>query len=215
MNPELEIDHLGLYNARLGMCPCLAWPEAFGRPPDLTGAVEAVRHWPATAVVSLMEGQEFERLGLGGLPGLLRARMPLWMHLPILDGDIPGRAWLERWRLARLVIAGMLVEGKDVVIHCLAGVGRTGLVASLCLIDAGACRGREAIERVRRAHSVHAVETPQQQEFVETYRPESILTEENVHAELARVAEDFGASEIIDENGRIDHAAAATALGKV
>jgi len=211
-NAPIEIDHLGVYNARLGMCPCPAWPAAFHRPADLTGAVEALRRWPATAVVSLMEGYEFERLGLGDLPGLLRQRVPLWMHLPIRDGDVPTPDWLERWRLARLVIAGLLVEGSDVAVHCLAGVGRTGLVASLCLIDAGACRGRDAIERVRRAHNIHAVETPEQQAFVEAYRPESILTEENVHAELARVGAEFGMPEITDENGRIDYAAA---LGQV
>lgn len=214
MNYPIEIDHLGLYNARLGVCPCPAWPAAFARPADLTGAVDAVRRWPATAVVSLMEGHEFERLGLGELPGLLRRRIPLWMHLPIRDGDIPGPAWLERWRLARLVIAGMLIEGHDVAVHCLAGVGRTGLVASLCLIDAGACRGFEAIERVRRAHTIHAVETLEQQAFVEAYRPDSILTEENVHAELARVAGEFGVPEIIDEAGRIDHAWVGSVLGK-
>jgi len=213
-NPPIEIDHLGLYNARLGMCPCPAWPAAFAQPADLGGAVDAVRRWPATAVASLMEGYEFERLGLGELPGLLRERIPLWMHLPIRDGDVPGPEWLDRWRLARLVIAGMLVEGNDVVVHCLAGVGRTGLVASLCLIDAGACRGREAIERVRRAHTVHAVETPEQQAFVEAYRPESILTEENVHDKLARLADEIDAPQIIDENGRIDPTAAATVLGK-
>ncbi|MDT8450490.1 MAG: hypothetical protein RQ847_10020 [Wenzhouxiangellaceae bacterium] len=196
------------------MCPCPAWPAVFARPTDLTGAVDALRRWPAGAVVSLMEAHEFERLGLGELPGLLRERTPLWLHLPIRDGDIPGPAWLERWRLARLVIAGLLAEGDNVAVHCLAGVGRTGLVASLCLIDAGARRGFEAIERVRRAHTVHAVETPEQQNFVEAYRPESILTEHDVHAELAQVAAEFGATEIVDGTGRIDKAVAATALSR-
>lgn len=201
-----DINYLTLHNARLGLSPCPGLPLALHQPPELAAAVETIRRWPATAVVSLMETREFERLGLSELPLLFQERIPVWMHLPIRDGDIPGPGCRKRWRLARLVIARLLLDGEDVVVHCLGGLGRTGTIAALCLMDAGICDGPEAIGRIRRAHNVHAVENDEQVAFVESYRPRPMLTRKTVDAELKRECEQPGVPELLTGDGRLDHA---------
>lgn len=183
--------------------------------PDLPAAVETIRHWPATAAVSLMELPEFERLGLSELPLLFDEKMPLWLHLPIRDHDVPGTAWLERWRLARLIIAKLLLEGKNVVIHCLGGIGRTGTVAALCLIDAGVCRGRDAIDLIRRNYNVHAIETPEQRSFVSRYRPDHVLAGASVQSGLRQLSMQMEVRSLLDDRGNLDPANTRVVLDQI
>lgn len=198
------ITPLPVLNGRLGLCACPGGRRAFLGEPNPDAGIDALARWPAAAVVTLMESRELEMLGLADLPDRLRKRVPLWLHLPIRDGDVPGQAWLERWRVARLLIGALLTEGEQVAVHCLAGVGRTGMVASLCLIDTGQAEGRSAIEQVRRVHNVHAAETLEQEAFVEGYRPEFEVSADTVHDKLADLAASAGLDPVLDENGRLD-----------
>lgn len=204
MADVIGINDLPVHSGRLGMCPCPGWPQSVSRLAELDREVEAIRRWPATAVVSLMETTEFQRLGLSELPRHFAEKMPLWLHLPIRDRDVPGVAWVNRWRLARLVIAQILLEGGNVLIHCLGGLGRTGTVAALCLIDAGRHEGQEAINEIRLAHSIHAVETSEQQRFVRNYRPQPILTETSVRSDLERIAAELEMRPMLTATGRLN-----------
>jgi protein-tyrosine phosphatase len=208
MNPDHPITPIALYNGQLGLCACPGGRQAFLGRPNPDSGIDALAQWPATAVITLMESRELEMLGLSEVPEKLQARIPLWLHLPISDVNPPGHAWLQRWRLARLLIAALLAEGGKVAIHCLAGVGRTGTVASLCLIDAGKAHGRAAIEQVRQIHHVRAAETPEQEAFVERYEPESILSSDCVHDQLADFVAEAGVDSVLDEDGRLDRARA-------
>lgn len=200
------ITPIQLHAGQLGLCACPGGMRAFlGRPRPEPG-IDALARWPARAVVSLMESREFEVLGLEQLPGQFRERFPLWLHLPIRDGDTPGPDWMERWKIARLVIAALLAEGHNVALHCLAGVGRTGTVAAMCLVDAGFGDGGDALGHVRSIHTVHAAETPEQEAFVEDYRPADVLEPDFVHDRLAEVASDAGLDSIFDASGCLDPA---------
>ncbi|RFF27682.1 MULTISPECIES: dual specificity protein phosphatase family protein [unclassified Wenzhouxiangella] len=207
------ITPIPLHNGRLGLCGCPGGSGAFLGRPEPDSGLDALAKWPAATVVTLMESRELETLGLDDLPARLRERFPLWLHLPIRDGDIPGNRWMDRWQFTRLVIAALLAEGDNVAIHCLAGVGRTGTVAAMCLVDAGFGDGRKAIDHVRAVHNVHAAETPEQEAFVEHYRPSSILTPEKVHEQLADFVEQAGLDPILDDNDRLDRGRAARLLG--
>lgn len=206
---KMPITPIPLHNAHLGLCGCPGMATALPGRPALEPAVDELARWPASAVVTLMESRELEMLGLGHLPDVIRGRIPLWLHLPIRDGDIPDRRWMDDWRLARLVIAALLAEGRNVALHCLAGVGRTGTVAALCLADAGAARGRDAIDHVRALHTVHAAETPEQEAFVEDYEPPSRINADNVHDQLDQLATECGIDSLVDETGRLDRKRAA------
>ena len=166
-----QFNFLPLHRGRLGLSACPGWSRSPATL-DLEAEVRAIADWPAAAVVSLMEDSEFRRLGLGDLPVLLKRQIPLWMHLPIRDHDIPDARWMARWPEAHRTITGILADGGNVLIHCLGGLGLTGTVAALLVMEAEGCDGDEAIGRVREAHSVHALETPEQREFVRNYRVE-------------------------------------------
>ena len=53
--------------------------------------------------------------------------------------------------------------------HCVGGLGRSGMVAACYLKRAAGLDGRAAIEAVRDARSNRAIETVEQEGFVEGY----------------------------------------------
>lgn len=62
-------------------------------------------------------------------------------------------------------IEGLLAGGQHVLVHCMGGLGRTGVVAASLLVRQG--RSAEAaLREVRRARSPRAVETEAQERFV-------------------------------------------------
>jgi protein-tyrosine phosphatase len=84
------------------------------------------------------------------------------LYLPIPDFSVPAKDDLEQAVQHTIAYAQ---AGQHIVIHCSAGIGRTGLfmayLAKLCLHFSGA----EALQWVRH-YIPRAVETPEQQRLV-------------------------------------------------
>jgi ADP-ribosyl-[dinitrogen reductase] hydrolase len=114
----------------------------------------------ARLLVTLLEPHEIARLGdLGG--AARRLSLP-WLHHPIPDMRPPRSP-----RAVRPVVARLLAEagaGHAAVVHCWAGLGRTGTVAACALV----ARGRAAGEAVAAVRAVRpgAVQTGEQEAFV-------------------------------------------------
>ena len=88
-----------------------------------------------------------------------------WLHHPIVDFGIPDPAGLERtiaWMKAEVE------EGRPVVVHCHAGLGRTGTVLAAYLGRVHGVQAGAAIEKVR-ALRPHSIETRGQQDFVRQF----------------------------------------------
>ena len=73
-----------------------------------------------------------------------------WVHLPMRDFGVAFEADAFKSGVAQLAQA---VRGGDsLLLHCAAGIGRTGTVAA-CLLKALGVPGDDALQRVRRAGS--------------------------------------------------------------
>jgi hypothetical protein len=102
------------------------------------------------------------------------SQRPVFLHVPIDDYGVPKDphifdTWIE---LAKQVIR----SGKGVVVHCMAGLSRTGMALACYLVSANGLSTQEAIQLVNetRGKNKRSVMTLKQERFVETYR-QSIL----------------------------------------
>jgi len=119
-------------------------------------------HYRARALVTLLEDAEMRRLCIPRLREVAERIGLKSLWLPIPDGWVPAEVGPVS-ELADRVLAHM-ASGETVVVHCRAGLGRTGMVAACCLV----ARGRTASEAVRivRRTRPGTVEFKAQSEFV-------------------------------------------------
>jgi len=130
---------------------------------DLEKDLQAIEAWGATTMVSLMQPHEFEAFRVADLPRRASTRMRHHL-LPIPDGGLPDKHWEASWEQAGPEIRAALGKGEKVLIHCLGGLGRTGLVAARLLVEFGLDPAK-AVKLVR-ATRPGTIETAQQEEYV-------------------------------------------------
>lgn len=82
------------------------------------------------------------------------------VHLPIRDFATPT---VDQAVEAALLAVAYALEHRPVYVGCMGGKGRTGLVLG---VIAALCGVRTPVEYVRKTFSVHAIETKQQESFV-------------------------------------------------
>ena len=155
-NSPLRIDWIdaGERGGRIGMTLCpgrkASGPFIGVWARDLNMDLDAIRDWGAAALVSLVEAEEFDWCGIPDLPDEVRRRGMRHLHLPIVDMSVPDEGFETAWREHGPELQRLLVEGQSIVLHCLAGLGRTGTIAARMLVEMGATPDA-AIEQVRRA----------------------------------------------------------------
>jgi protein-tyrosine phosphatase len=136
---------------------------------DLAEDLRRLReHYHADVLVSLLEPDEYEWLGIANLADAARDAGIDVLFLPIRDVDVPA-SMSDCQATVRKAVAA-LRAGQGVVVHCRGGLGRSGLVAACCLVEC--CVAPDAaIEEVREARP-GAIETREQEEFVTRYANE-------------------------------------------
>jgi ADP-ribosylglycohydrolase len=133
---------------------------------DLAADLDRLRDvFEARVLVSFLGDAELDLLGIPDYPAVARACGMRICRLPVVDGGVPENAD-DVVRLVRAVIAS-LENGETVVVHCRAGLGRSGLFAGCCLVALG--HGSDEAIRIARAARPGAVETPDQSRFVEHF----------------------------------------------
>lgn len=113
----------------------------------------------ARGLLSLVEAREFPE----GFASTIHAAGLEWTHLSIPDYGVPDAGFMTGWR--KLDLAHRLREGEVWAIHCRAGLGRTGTIAALLLVENGESAA-DAIAVIRREHDPAAVETGAQVAFL-------------------------------------------------
>ncbi|HYE40132.1 MAG TPA: tyrosine-protein phosphatase [Ramlibacter sp.] len=102
-------------------------------------------------VVCLTPRLELAELSPEYHAAVVRGRMPFrWLHVPMRNFGLPEDAPGFRRDIA--AIADGLRAGDSVLLHCAAGIGRTGTAAA-CVLKALGLDAPEALQRVREAGS--------------------------------------------------------------
>jgi ADP-ribose pyrophosphatase YjhB (NUDIX family) len=114
------------------------------------------------AVVVLAETGEIMEKSGRDLIALYRQQGMDTLHLPIRDFDIPDPELLKQATHEALY---MVRQGKNIAIHCSAGLGRTGMFAACMAKQVQNLSGEQAIDWVRK-YVPGAVETGAQRQFV-------------------------------------------------
>ena len=148
----------------IGMSHCPGRRFAGQMPRDLAKDLAGIEDWGASTLLSLVESHEFERLGVPDFGDAVASSRLQWVHVPITDMRAPGEAARAAWRAQRGTLRAALQRGDKVLVHCAAGLGRTGMLVARLLVDAGLAPD-EAIIQVRRARP-GTIETPAQADFV-------------------------------------------------
>ena len=132
---------------------------------DLGMDVEAISRSGALAVLTLLETEEMASLAVPHLSEVVQEAGLEWLHFPIRDKHAPDADSEEAWASLSTVLHQHLDSGHDVVVHCNGGVGRTGTIAALLLMERGVSID-EAIAAVRAARGPVAVENEEQDGFL-------------------------------------------------
>lgn len=119
----------------------------------------------AKVLVTLLEEFEMKRLAIPELLDVARKVGLRSLWLPIADVSVPSD--IEATTALIDGIVERMSRSETIVVHCLAGRGRSGTIAACCLVATGRAPA-EAIRLVRKVRP-GAVEVESQVEFVKRF----------------------------------------------
>jgi protein-tyrosine phosphatase len=118
-------------------------------------------------VVSLLESDEADQLDLVDEQRAAEAQGIRFISFPIPDRGVPASAPAAISLMNG--IASALDEGRNVVVHCRQGVGRSGLIAAGILATSG-MQPTQAVELVGAARGLTVPETSEQRLWLQELR---------------------------------------------
>jgi len=132
----------------------------------LEDEISAWRHAGIDAVLSLLTVEEQKELDLADESSRVKSAGMKFYFLPIPDRQPPLTE--SEVRKAAEEIGQTLEAGKNVLIYCRQGIGRSGLMAACLLITKGLSSGA-AVESVTAARGTPVPETPEQRRWIDHY----------------------------------------------
>jgi len=133
---------------------------------DPTGTVyEKYKENDIAVIVILASVAECIQKASRNLPDLYKEDGFQVIHLPVDDYTVPTKNDLDK---ALLVILEYAEKGQNIVIHCSAGIGRTGMFTACLARFILGLTGEEAITWTRQ-FIPGAVETHEQRQMVKDY----------------------------------------------
>ncbi|MEJ6610693.1 MAG: tyrosine-protein phosphatase [Paracoccaceae bacterium] len=131
---------------------------------DLESDLKALKVWGAEVVICLVEPAELTAMGVPDYVETLRKYDFSLFHLPIRDMSIPGQPFEDAWAQHANELTELLSGPSHIVVHCAAGLGRTGMFCAEMLVRVG-CSAEDAIQKVRGIR-LGAIETEAQEHYV-------------------------------------------------
>jgi len=121
-------------------------------------------------LVSLIQDHEFDDFcGKSRFQDEVINRPFTWLHLPIADMDIPDDKVITKLVDLRPRFLESLSAGNSIAIHCKGGLGRSGTIAAMILVDLGIAP-KDAIDHIR-SFRPGAIETNIQENFIASINP--------------------------------------------
>lgn len=116
-----------------------------------------------TLVVSLLESGEARMLGLDGERECVRAEGMDFLPYPIPDMGLP--ASVEEFARTSKLIFEQTYAGTNTLVHCHAGIGRSGLLAAGILLH---CQmdPEQAFAHISKMRGIRVPETPEQTDWL-------------------------------------------------
>lgn len=102
---------------------------------DLETSLKELKSSGAQVIVTALEFDEMEKAGIAELPRLAQRLGITWFHQPIRDDEAPDEQFDARWEVISPQIHEVLKQGGNIVLHCMGGSGRTGLLAAHILLE--------------------------------------------------------------------------------
>ena len=118
------------------------------------------------SVLSLLTPDEEQDLDLKQEGREAQAHEMKFASLPIPDRQVPNSESEVSAALDRL--DAELSAGKNVVVHCRQGIGRTGLIAACLLVSRGVSPG-SAVDALSAARGIQVPETAEQRQWIDHY----------------------------------------------
>lgn len=157
MKPQLfhiqKIENGSLY--------AMAMPE----PASLSENLLAIRNSGTDKIISLLEHEESRQLGLHDQKALTEKTEMQFRSFPIPDYGVPD--FLDLQILITEILSD-LKAGKQLLVHCRGGIGRTGLICCCVMVTTGVSVP-DAIRIVTEQRGEQVPETPEQIDMVIRY----------------------------------------------
>ena len=151
---DFEIYELKVGAGALALCPLPGRTGAFS--PDF----ESLMDWQPSMVLTLVEESELKARDAESLGAELTRRDVDWRHLPMPDFGTPKVTDAEVWTKTITAAQFVLADRGRVLVHCMGGCGRSGMIVLRLMIAAGEAPD-VALARLRKVRSC-AVETAAQ-----------------------------------------------------
>jgi len=154
--------------AVIGLLACPGRMQINADGEQIQGHLEAdlnmLEDWGAEILISLVETEEFSKLGVPEFETVMCSKNLRWYHLPIADMGIPGAAFFNAWHKHGSDILKTIKQDGRVAIHCAGGLGRSGMIAAK-LVTVFDTAPVDAIKQIRKARP-GAIETREQENYV-------------------------------------------------
>ena len=115
-------------------------------------------------IVSLLEDFEQIEIGLGSEEELCRKNGMEYTSFPIPDRGLPNT---DAAKKLATKLHNEICAGKHVVIHCRAGIGRTGIIAGSILVESG-ITADDALSLISKVRGVQVPDTEEQVQWLKT-----------------------------------------------